>query len=38
MRSLLVALERSAFTHDDDLRAAIDDAGSALERFIETAP
>lgn len=38
MRSLLVALERSAFTYDEDLRAAIDDAGSALERFIETAP
>jgi hypothetical protein len=34
MRQLLIALERSAFTHDDDLRAAIEDACSALERYI----
>lgn len=36
-RELLVALERSAFTHDQDLRAAIDDACGALERYIEFA-
>jgi len=34
MRELLIALERSAFTYDDDLSAAIDDACSALEREI----
>lgn len=33
LRDLLVALERSAFTYDEDLRAAIDDACSALERY-----
>lgn len=38
MRGLLIALERSAFTFDDDLRAAIDDACSALERYIGSAP
>lgn len=32
-RSLLIALERSAFTYDDDLARAIDDACSALERY-----
>jgi len=36
-RALLVALERSAFTYDADLDAAIDDACGALERFIESA-
>lgn len=34
MRELLIALERGAFTYDDDLNAAIDDACSALERQI----
>ncbi len=34
-RELLVALERSAFTYEEDLRAAIDDACGALERYIE---
>ena len=37
MRELLVALERSAFTYEDDLRAAIDDTCGALERYIEAA-
>ena len=37
-RRLLIALERSAFTYDDDLRAAIDDACAALERYAETLP
>jgi hypothetical protein len=37
MRALLVALERSAFTHDEDLDGAIDDARSALERYEESA-
>ncbi len=32
-RSLLIALERSAFTYDDDLAQAIDDACSALDRY-----
>lgn len=36
-RELLVALERSAFTYEDDLRAAIDDTCGALERYIESA-
>jgi hypothetical protein len=36
-RELLVALERSAFTYEQDLVAAIDDACDALERFIEAA-
>ncbi|HLX26384.1 MAG TPA: hypothetical protein VKR05_05280 [Candidatus Cybelea sp.] len=36
-RELLVALERSAFTYEEDLRAAIDDACGALERYIESA-
>jgi hypothetical protein len=31
-RDLLIALERSAFTYDDDVQAAIQDACSALER------
>jgi hypothetical protein len=35
-RGLLIALERSAFTYDDDLAPAIDDACSALERYIES--
>jgi hypothetical protein len=35
MRELLIALERSAFTYDQDLNAAIDDACFALERSIE---
>jgi hypothetical protein len=35
-RNLLVALERSAFTYDEDLRPAIDDACAALERYIES--
>ncbi len=34
MRSLLIALERGAFTYDDDLDAAIRDACSALERSL----
>lgn len=34
MRQLLIALERSAFTSTEDLRAAIEDACSALERYI----
>jgi hypothetical protein len=33
LRDVLVALERSAFTYDEDLRAAIDDACAALERY-----
>ncbi|MBV8531133.1 MAG: hypothetical protein JO104_07425, partial [Candidatus Eremiobacteraeota bacterium] len=37
MRHLLIALERSAFTYDGDLRAAIDDACAALERYAESA-
>jgi hypothetical protein len=37
MRGLLIALERSAFTYDEDLRAAIDDACAALERYIGSA-
>jgi hypothetical protein len=37
MRQLLIALERAAFTYDADLRAAIEDACSALERYIESA-
>ncbi len=34
MRELLISLERSAFTYDDDLTAAIGDSCSALERQI----
>lgn len=34
MRSLLIALERGAFTYDNDLSAAIRDACSALERSL----
>jgi len=37
-RALLIALERSAFTYDADFSAAVDDACSALERFIESVP
>jgi hypothetical protein len=37
LRGLLIALERSAFTYDSDLCAAIDDACSALDRYIESA-
>lgn len=33
MRALLVALERSAFTHEADLVRAIDDACASLERY-----
>jgi hypothetical protein len=33
LRDLLVALERSAFTYDEDLRGAVDDACAALERY-----
>lgn len=33
LREVLVALERSAFTYDEDLQAAIDDACAALERY-----
>jgi hypothetical protein len=36
MHDLLISLERSAFTYDDDLRAAIDDACAAFERYIGT--
>ena len=38
MRALLIALERSAFTYDEDMQPAIADTRSALERFIETEP
>jgi len=34
MRDLLRALERAAFTYDDDLTAAIGDACGALERYL----
>jgi hypothetical protein len=34
MRDLLRALERAAFTYDDDLTAAIGDACDALERYL----
>jgi hypothetical protein len=34
MRALLIALERGAFTYDDDLPAAIDDACAALARSL----
>jgi hypothetical protein len=37
MRGLLIALERSAFTYDGDLRGAIEDACAALERSIGSA-
>jgi hypothetical protein len=37
MRDLLIALERSAFTYDGDLRGAIEDACAALERSIGSA-
>lgn len=36
LRDLLVALERSAFTYDQDLAAAVDDAVGALERYAES--
>jgi hypothetical protein len=36
-RGLLVALERSAFTYEQDLHDAIEDACGALERYIEAA-
>jgi len=35
-RDLLIALERSAFTYEDDLSPAIVDACSALERYIDS--
>ncbi len=37
MRPLLVALERSAFTSQEDVHAAIDDTCAALERYIGSA-
>jgi hypothetical protein len=37
IRHLLIALERSAFTYDDDLSAAIEDGCAALQRCIEFA-
>lgn len=37
MRELLISLERSAFTYESDLHSAIDDACSALERYIGSA-
>jgi hypothetical protein len=37
LRALLISLERSAFTYDDDLAAAIEDACAALERYMESA-
>jgi hypothetical protein len=37
-RELLIALERSAFTYDDDLQAAIQDACFALERAMGSLP
>jgi hypothetical protein len=36
LRDLLVALERSAFTYDEDLAAALDDTLAALERYAES--
>jgi hypothetical protein len=36
LRQLLVALERSAFTYDEDLPGAIDDACASLERYAES--
>ena len=36
MRALLIALERSAFTYDADLAAAIDDACAALGRYLDS--
>jgi hypothetical protein len=36
LRDLLVALERSAFTYDEDLAAAVEDACAALERYAES--
>jgi hypothetical protein len=38
LRGLLIALERSAFTYDEDLHAAIDDACAALSRYAEILP
>jgi hypothetical protein len=38
LHNVLVALERAAFTYDADLRGAIEDACSALERYIESLP
>lgn len=35
-RAMLIALERSAFTYDDDLTAAIEDACAALRRYAES--
>lgn len=37
LRQLLIALERNAFTYESDLDAALDDACSALERYIGSA-
>jgi hypothetical protein len=36
LRGLLIALERSAFTSDNDLKAAIEDTCSALARYLES--
>jgi hypothetical protein len=38
LRALLIALERSAFTYDEDLSAAIFDACATLQRYAETLP
>jgi hypothetical protein len=38
IRDVLVALERSAFTYDDDLPGAIADACDALERYEDSLP
>lgn len=38
LRDALISLERSAFTYDDDLGAAIDDTCAALERYAESLP
>jgi hypothetical protein len=35
IRDVLIALERSAFTYDEDLPAAIDDTCASLERYAE---
>jgi hypothetical protein len=38
LRDVLIALERSAFTYDEDLSAAIADACAALERYAGSLP
>lgn len=36
LRGALISLERSAFTYDADLHAAIDDACGALQRYVDS--